>query len=90
MTKNIDELIVLLEEAIQNLEDEGNGYSDHFINLDAFINAIKKSKKTLLVGDFSVIKDLELWFSPTSDWDDFNGDEDLGNQIFSIILDNQI
>jgi len=87
MEKDVKKLLALLKEAVENLRVNGEGYSDRFSNVESFLSEINIVMDSLNAGDLAGIRELLLWFSPTNDWDDFDGDEELGDQIFDILLD---
>ena len=82
-----NKLILKLNQAVELASCYSGGYSDSFDDAQEFYKALKLSTEKLSKGDNSVIKDIHLWFMPTSDWDDLIGREgiNLANEILELI-----
>lgn len=78
--KNI--LIQDLKQAQQIASHFTSGYSDSFSSAETFQQAFSETISRFENGDDSAIEDLWLWFTPTSCWDNFVGEANLGNRIF--------
>lgn len=63
------------------------GYSEGFFSAEEFSAALGKAIRELELGNEEVLRDIQLWFLPTSDWDDFVGQEgvQLGEDVSRII-----
>ena len=63
------------------------GYSGEFLNAKEFSKALKEAIELFESGNDCSLKDLMSWFAPTTEWDDFIGEEGmkLGNSIFDKI-----
>jgi len=83
-----EKIITLLEKAYYLAMQKTGGFSDHFLIIDDFQEALKNSIQKIKNEEYQVIDDLIAWFEPTYDWDDFVGDVELGNEIYSVL--NQI
>ena len=81
---NKEALIRELKEAYQLASQYEGGYSDESLDAKDFAEALSKAITLFEGGDDSCIKDLWLWFAPTTAWDYFVGFEgmELGNSIF--------
>ncbi len=80
-------LIMLLDQAEELAAQFSGGYSGNFWSAEEFHMALAQSIMKLKNGDQSQLEKLNLWFLPTSCWDDFIGLDglDLGNEISEII-----
>ena len=78
------QLIEELKQAYKITCQYEGGYSEEFLDAKEFSTALNQAIKSFEDGDDSCVKDLWLWFAPTTAWDDFVGQEgiDLGNSIF--------
>lgn len=89
MTKNHDyiKLYRLLEKAAVLSSKYSGGYSERFLSAEEFHSGLSESIKVLKAGDTYEINKLYLWFAPTSDWNDYIGQEGekLANEIFSLL-----
>lgn len=76
-------LIEDLEKAEIIASQYSGGYSERFLSAEEFHAALKDKIKKLKEGKYFVIDELNIWFLPTSDWDDFIGEEgiEIGNKI---------
>jgi hypothetical protein len=81
------ELISELKKACEIASYHEGGYSGDFLDATEFYQVLKIAVIAFENGDNSRVKDLWIWFAPTTTWDDFIGTEgiDLGNSIFSKI-----
>jgi hypothetical protein len=87
MKVKLENLIALLSEAYQMALEYEGGYSDNFFNATEFQQALAESIENLKNDNYvSEIKKLVAWFSPSCDWDDLVGDEEMGNKVFSELL----
>ena len=77
-------LIRELKKACQIVSQYEGGYSGEFLDAREFSAALNEAIKQFEDGDDSCVKNLWLWFAPTTAWDDFVGLEglELGNSIF--------
>jgi hypothetical protein len=82
MNRNV--LIKELKEAYQLASQYEGGYSGDFLDAKDFAKALNDAIAVFESGDDSCVKNLWLWFAPTTEWDNFVGLEgmDLGNSIF--------
>lgn len=82
-----NQLLTLLGKAQELSSQYTGGYSEHFFSAEEFHAELKKSIQNLKAGELNELSNLQLYFIPTSDWDDFIGFEgmDLANEIFEII-----
>jgi len=78
--KNI--LIQDLKQAEQIASQFTGGYSGSFSSAETFHKTLSETISRFENGDESAIDELWIWFAPTSHWDDFVGDSNLGNRIF--------
>ncbi len=78
------QLIKELKQAYQIVCQYEGGYSEEFLDAKEFSTALNHAIISFEDGDDSCVKDLWLWFAPTSAWDDFvgQGGIELGNSIF--------
>ena len=90
MTRETDKkkLIDLLDKAEHLAGQFSGGYSGQFLSAEEFHMALVDSITKLKSGDSSQLDKLNIWFLPTSCWDDFVGrdDQDLANQISDILV----
>ena len=87
-TNDYKKLFGLLDNA-EKLASEFSGcYSGQFLSAEEFHLALKESIDKLKQGDKTQLDDLNLWFLPTSCWDDFIGRDGqyLANEISEILL----
>jgi hypothetical protein len=77
-------LIEELKDAHQLVAQYEGGYSCGFFDATEFAVALKESIILFESGDDTCLKNLHLWFAPTTAWDSFVGSEgiELGNSIF--------
>ena len=89
---NIDEIRIDLIEALKQageyiLKYQGPSaaaFSD-FSNKDEFADAIAEAIAHLEQKDDSQLKDLQVWFLPSGDWDDLARDFKIGNRVSGLI-----
>jgi apolipoprotein N-acyltransferase len=90
MTTETDKkkLIELLAKAEHLAGQFSGGYSGPFLSAEEFHSALVSSITKLKSGDNSQLDILNIWFLPTSCWDDFVGSagQDLANQISDILV----
>ncbi|MBS1952539.1 MAG: hypothetical protein JST37_16150 [Bacteroidetes bacterium] len=90
MTTEIDKnrLIELLDKAEYLAGQFSGGYSGQFLSAEEFHTTLVDSITKLKSGDNSQLDKLNMWFLPTSCWDDFIGSDgqDLANQISDLLL----
>jgi len=81
-------LMGLLTEAESLAGQFSGGYSGEFFSAEEFHTALVESISKLKSGDYSQLETLNLWFLPTSCWDDFVGSvgQDLANQISGLLV----
>lgn len=79
----VETLIIDLNEAERIVSKLSGGYSGEFLSAEEFHNELLLSILELKKGNMNVIRTLWFWFLPTSVWDDFVGNNELGNRIFS-------
>lgn len=86
-TDNI-KLIELLDKAEHLAGQFSGGYSGQFLSVEEFHSALVNSITKLKNGDNSQLDILNIWFLPTSCWDDFvdSDGQDLANQISDILV----
>ncbi len=77
-------LIEELKDAYQLVAQYEGGYSGGFFNAKEFAAALNEAIRLFESGDDTGVKNLWLWFAPTTTWDTFVGSEgiELGNSIF--------
>jgi len=83
-----ENLLELLDKAEKLASEFTGGYSGEFLSAEEFHLALKDSINRLKQGDKTQLEELNLWFYPTSCWDDFIGrdGQDLANQISEILI----
>ncbi len=90
MTTETDnkKLIELLDKAEHLAGKFSGGYSGQFLLAEEFHLALVDSITKLKSGDNSQLDKLNIWFLPTSCWDDFAGSDsqELANQISDILV----
>ncbi|MCP4535729.1 MAG: hypothetical protein GY832_01115 [Chloroflexi bacterium] len=81
---NRNKLIIELEQALAIVSRYEGGYSGEFLDAKEFAVALQEAIGKFKAGDDSCVKDLRLWFAPTTAWDDFVGYTgiELGHSIF--------
>jgi hypothetical protein len=81
-------LIELLDKAEHLAGQFSGGYSGEFLSAEEFHLALLDSITKLKSGDNSQLHKLNIWFFPTSCWDDFIGrdGQDLANQISDLLV----
>lgn len=81
-------LIALLEKAAHLAGQFSGGYSGQFLSAEEFHSALVESIAKLKSGDHSQLEKLNIWFLPTSCWDDFVGShgQDLANEISELLV----
>jgi len=86
-TDNI-KLIELLDKAEHLAGQFSGGYSGQFFSAEEFHLALVDSITKLKNGDKSQLYQLNIWFLPTSCWDDFIGRDgkDLANEISETLV----
>ena len=89
-------LIEELKDAYQLARQYEGGYSSGFFGAQEFAAALKEEIILFESGDDRVVKNLWLWFAPTTAWDSFVGSDgiEFGNSIFEklkqYIVENNI
>lgn len=85
---NIKKLIELLHKAEHLAGQFSGGYSEQFFSAEEFHSSLVGSITKLKSGDNSQLDKLNIWFLPTSCWDDFVGidGQDLANQISDLLV----
>jgi hypothetical protein len=80
-------LIELLDKAEHMARQFSGGYSGQFLSAEEFHLALVESITKLKNGDNSQLDTLNIWFLPTSCWDDFDGSDglDLANEISDLL-----
>jgi hypothetical protein len=80
---DMKELIELLDKAELLAGQFSGGDSGQFLSAEEFHSALVDSIIKLKSGDNSQLDKLNIWFLPTSCWDDFVGcdGQDLANKI---------
>jgi len=90
MTTDTDKkkLIELLDKAEHLAGQFSGGYGGQFFSAEEFHSALVDCISKLKSGDNSQLDKLNLWFMPTSCWDDFTGSDgqDLANQISDLLV----
>ena len=86
-TDNI-KLIELLDKAEHLAGQFSGGYSGKLFSAEEFHLALVDSITKLKNGDKSQLYQLNIWFLPTSCWDDFVGrdGQDLANEISDLLV----
>ena len=81
-------LIELLDKAGHLAGQFSGGYSGQFLSAEEFHSALIDSITKLKNGDNLQLYKLNIWFLPTSCWDDFVGrdGQDLANQISDLLV----
>ncbi|MCT8341239.1 barstar family protein [Flavobacteriaceae bacterium TK19130] len=74
---NLENLIGHLEKVEKLVSEYSGGYSERYFSAEEFHAELKDRIEKLKKGYYYVIYDLDLWFLPTSDWDDFVGIEGM-------------
>lgn len=74
-------LINDLHKALEILSE----YSGEYASAEKFYCDLRDRVQKLEHGDDSVIAELQTWFTPTCQWDDFVGNISLGEHIFQKI-----
>jgi hypothetical protein len=77
-------LIKELKDAYQLAIQYEDGYSGEFFDAKEFAVALNEAITLFESGDDTCVRNLWLWFAPTTAWDDFVGSKgmELGNSIF--------
>jgi hypothetical protein len=85
---DIIKLIELLGKAEHLAGQFSGGYSGQFFSAEEFHAALVDSITKLKNGDNSQLDQLNIWFLPTSCWDDFVGrdGQDLANEISDLLV----
>ena len=90
MTTETDKqkLIELLNKAEKLVEQFSGGYSGQFLSAEEFHSVLVESIIQFKSSDNSQLNKLNIWFLPTSCWDDFTGREgqDLANEISDLLV----
>lgn len=84
-----NKLMGLLDVAYKTTLEFKGGYSDHFYDVKDFRSELERilnyGKKNNRI-DIKDLGNLKIWFMPSYDWDDLIGNNELGNEILSILL----
>jgi hypothetical protein len=85
---NTKKLLGLLEQAEHLAGQFSGGCSGQFNSAEEFHLALSDSIAKLKYGDNSQLDKLNIWFLPTSSWDDFVGSEgqELANEISGLLI----
>lgn len=85
---NTKKLLGLLDQAEHLAGQFSGGCSGQFNSAEDFHLALSDSITKLKNGDNSQLDKLNIWFLPTSCWDDFVGTEgqELANQISDLLI----
>jgi hypothetical protein len=85
---HFNRLFKLLDSAEKLASEFSGGYSEQFLSAEEFHLALKDSISRLKQGDRTQLDELNLWFLPTSCWDDFIGrdGQELANEISDILI----
>lgn len=80
-------MITELKKAHELASQFTGGYSERFIGAENFAKALGHAIKDLEDGNTATLEQLDLWFLPTSDWDDFVKFEgiELGQKISDML-----
>ena len=80
-------LIAKLKTAHELVSQFTGGYSEGFFSAEEFSAALGKAIQELESGNEEILRDIQLWFLPTSDWDDFVGQEGipLGEEVSRLL-----
>lgn len=83
----LEQLISLLDEAEKLAKEYTGGYSNSFSSAQEFHTALAESITKLKSSDYEELNNLDLWFAPTCDWDDFIHEDgaDLANKIYPLV-----
>jgi len=86
LTDNI-KLFNLLDQAERLASEFHGGYSGEFLSAEEFYQALSDSISKLKQGDQTQLDKLQVWFLPTSCWDDFSGEagQNLANEITELL-----
>lgn len=78
----------MLDSAEKLASEFSGGYSGQFLSAEEFHLALTDSISRLKQGDRTQLDELNLWFLPTSCWDDFVGrdGQELANEISDILI----
>ncbi|WP_343748476.1 hypothetical protein [Fluviicola sp.] len=78
------ELLKDLHQAVELLSILNSGHSHKFPSTEAFRYALEDAIDDIEFGNKVDLNHFYTWFAPTSDWDDFTGQdgEELGNRIY--------
>ena len=81
-------LIELLDKAEHLAGQYSVGYSGPFLSAEEFHLALVDSITKLKSGDNAPLDKLNIWFLPTSCWDDFVGrdGQELANEISDLLI----
>lgn len=81
-------LIELLDKAEHLAGQFSGGYSGQFLSAEEFHSALGDSIRKLKSGDYSQLDKLNIWFLPTSCWDDFvsSDGQNFANQISDLLV----
>lgn len=84
---DIQKLIRLLDKAEQLARQFSGGYSGQFLSAQEFHKSLVDSITRLKQGDNSQLRQMYIWFLPTSCWDDFvrEGGIELGQEISDLL-----
>ena len=85
----MNELIAVLKKAHELASQFEGGYSVRFFGAEEFAKALGIAVNEFENGNDSVLDDLQLWFLPTSEWDDFIKLEglELGQRISALLAE---
>jgi len=70
-------LINDLHKALEILSEYSGGYSGEYASAEEFYCDLRNRVQKLEHGDDSVLAELQTWFTPTCQWDDFVGNISL-------------
>ncbi len=84
---NYTKLIDLLEKAEKLASALQGGYSGQFLSATEFHQALFDSISKFKQGDKTQLEKLQIWFLPTSCWDDFVGKDGqkVANEISGLL-----
>jgi hypothetical protein len=86
-TRNFTRLPDLLAKAEQLAREFRGSHSSQFLSAEEFHVALLGSINKLKQGDLSQLRQLHIWFLPSSCWDDFIGKDgqDLAKDITELL-----
>jgi len=82
-----EKLLKTLWRAEEIVSEFEGGYSERFIDAKDFHKSLNDAISSFENGNDSVLKDMYLWFLPTSDFDDFVGfaGMEVANELCELI-----